>query len=254
MPTEFENNWMTELGPRYRRLSNRGRRKNPLPKVIDPQSIGPVVEKLKSQESLLGRIFSFPSQEPLPLNWEKHFANQLYDSGAKVKIQFRRLVLRWMFRRSIRRWMRYLIILALICLGIDFINTPLLIKTPIIAPRIFDHYVQKLDPEMKPVVLQGTIMYFFIYFASFIPSISIKPSRVLRKGVKSIRYLSSDGIMMKNHQLIQWNGMEIKEDFPERFHIILRDLKSRQVLLFINTTIVNYIPTYLFVKKCMSKS
>jgi hypothetical protein len=253
MPTEFENNWMTELGPRYRRLSERGRIKNPLPKVIDPQSIGPVVEKLRSQESLLGRLFSFPSQEPLPLNWEKHFAHQLYDSGAKVEIQFRRVVRRWLFRRGIRRWMRYLIILALICLGFDFINTPLLLKAPDYQTLI-DHYVQKLDPEMKPMVLQGTIMYFFIYFASFIPSISIKPSRVIRKGVKSIRYLCSDGIMMKNHQLIQWSGMEIKEDFPERFHIILRDHKSRRVLLSINTTIVNYIPIYLFVKKCISKS
>ena len=73
--TEFEQNWMVEVGPRYRNLTDKERLENPLPKEIDPTNVGEPAETLRQQEKRWFRWLRKPSQKPMPLKWERIYAS-----------------------------------------------------------------------------------------------------------------------------------------------------------------------------------
>ena len=264
--TEFEQNWMVEVGPRYRRLTERERLENPLPQQIHPDNVRQLLDTLRQQEKRWFRWLRLPCQKPLPLKWERIYVEQLHQADAHLEMNYIRTVRATFFRQRIRMWTRRsLLLFALYIVANVIVPEPTewleLIQVP---ERIGEELLQRIVAQQNAIL--AAFHRFFvsyqlwwialgaIYIFSFFFRAPVFPSGEHRRITARIHYLSRDGIMLRTGQLVQWSGLEIVFDKEELFEIRLRNPKNYRVMLHINCTLDQYIPLYLFVKKCVSKS
>lgn len=269
MLTQFEHNWMVEIGPRYRRLSDGERAENPLPAIVDPPGVQQFIERLHTQEKRLGRFFRRSSQEPLPLKWERIYAQQIYDAEERVRLKYKRSINFWLFRKRLRKWFRRLVFLLCLVTGVQVFepNLEMLYRIDLITtaaalnPEKAVATMNQALPEIKQGVvglfkdrIELWMALFCVYFLSYFFRPSARPGGGNRKITNRVRHLLPDGIMLKSGQLVQWDGLQVVKDVPEIFEIRLRNAKNYQVMLHVDCTVEQYIPIYLYVKKCLSKS
>ena len=264
--TEFEQNWMVEVGPRYRQLTDKERLENPLPKEIDPTNVGQLLETLRMQEKRWFRWLRKPSQKPMPLKWERIYVGQMLSADAHIQIRFNSLVRTARFRRKCRQLgVRLLLLWAFWVIVETVVPDPnewgLLLQVPLKAPevlwnRLVDQHMTILatfeDLFFNHLPIGIALGVGFLY--SFFPRPPASPSAQQHKVMSRIQYLCRDGMMLKTGQLVQWSGLKVVSDRPELFDIKLQSSNARQVMLHVDCTLEQYIPIYLFVKRCLSKS
>lgn len=264
--TEFEQNWMVEVGPRYRKLTDKERLENPLPKEIDPTNVGELLETLRKQEKRWFRWLRKPSQKPMPLKWERIYVGQLFAADAHLNVRFNALVRKSNFRRKCRKLgMRLFMLWALWVIVEMIVPDPnewmLLLQVPWKAPevlwnRLLEQQIAILAEFEHRFVSQWPIWIGlgFAYFYSFFPRPPMSPSAQQHRAMRRIRYLCRDGMMLKSGQLVQWSGLKVVSERAELFEIKLQSSSGNQLMLHVDCTLEQYIPIYLFVKRCLSSS
>lgn len=264
--TEFEQNWMVEVGPRYRKLTDKERLENPLPKEIDPTNVGELLETLRTQEKRWFRWLRKPSQKPMPLKWERIYVGQLFAADAHLNVRFNDLVRKSNFRRKCRKLgMRLFMLWALWVIVAMVVPDPnewmLLLQVPWKAPevlwnRLLEQQIAILAEFEQRFVSQWPIWIGLgvAYVYCFFPRPPMSPSAQQHRAIRQIRYLCRDGMMLKTGQLVQWSGLKVVSERAELFEIKLQSSSGNQLMLHVDCTLEQYIPIYLFVKRCLSSS
>ena len=202
----------------------------------------------------------------MPLKWERIYVGQLYDADAHLDVNYNRAVRAAQFRKGLRKWTRRAIfLLSLWTLASVIVPDPnewlLLFQVPdkvgeVLWLRIVEQQIpitvafQALFSQYLPWWIALGVAYMLSFFNR--PPVS--PNGSHRRITNRIQYLCKDGIMLRTGQLVQWSGLKVVFDKTEIFEIRLQNPNNYQVLLHVNCTLEQYIPLYLFVKKCLPSS
>ena len=202
----------------------------------------------------------------MPLKWERIYVGQLYDSDAHLEVNYNRAVQAAHFRKTLRKWTRRAIFLLSLWTLIGVIvpepnEWRLILQVPAEVGELL--WVRILEQQAQIAVAFQTLFSQYlpwwialgvVYILSFFNRPSISPNGSHRRITNRIQYLCKDGIMLRTGQLVQWSGLKMVFDKAEIFEIRLQNPNNYQVLLHINCTLDQYIPLYLFVKKCLPSS